>query len=56
MKNAKHDLRDLARPCIKGMKQTFTVAQTTHYPFKKYVEYIFSAGDLSMMSHAILRF
>ena len=26
-----------------------------YYPFKKYVEYIFSPGCLSMMSRAILR-
>ena len=37
-------------------KKIDVVILTYYYPFKKYVEYIFSPGCLSMMSRSILRF
>ena len=40
-------------PCLAALQSSSQAA--FYYPFKKYVEYIFSPGCLSMMSRSILR-
>ena len=47
----RYDVHEKTNKCYKGI---VTMAMI-YYPFKKYVEYIFPPGCLSMMSRSILR-